>query len=120
MATDCDNLSENAQKIFDKLQEFFPPDPWKKPQWEKCGRVRDSSTWYDLRKSADRQNRIKWEQHMIGYIIGLAADSYRKKHNGSLQGFGKQGVSKMVEKFAELLLIYEDLDYQIETGDLTD
>lgn len=118
MARDCEELSPNARKIFNKIKIFFPSDPWNKPQHTDAGLIYAGS-WYDLCKSVARQDRILWQQHMVGYLVGLQADSYRKKH-GSLEGFTKQNYSRVTQHHVELLLLYQDLDYQIETGDLTD
>ncbi|MBI3633822.1 MAG: hypothetical protein HY226_06065 [Candidatus Vogelbacteria bacterium] len=110
---DCEELSPKSREIFEKIKKFFSPDPWKNPRWTEDGRICDSTTFYDLRKSDDRKSRIEWQQHMIGYVIGLNAKRYLRAHP-SLEGLG---ISPVAANFIELLHLYEELDYQIETGD---
>lgn len=114
---DCMYLSKNAQLIFERITRHFPPDPWKKPQWEPEGRVHDN-IWLDLRKSADRRKLMDQIKSQFGYLIGLKAGMYRKEHGGSLRGFRQVRLTPHDRDRAELLLLLEDLDFQIETGDL--
>jgi hypothetical protein len=115
---DCEELSPNARKIFDKIKPYFPPDPWNRPQWTNEGLVY-ANGWCDLSKSSARKDRIQWEKNMIGYLVGLQGTTYKKRH-GSLDGFTSQHYSRLTQHHVELLLLYEELDYQIETGDFTD
>jgi hypothetical protein len=121
MAIDCEQLSPNAQKIFEKLKPYYPPDPWDKPQWFPEGIVHEiGSPRYDLRKSADRQKLIDWVLHMLGVIVETDASIYAKKRHGSLKGFTRTHFSRMLQHEAEFLLILRDLDFQIETMDLVE
>jgi len=123
VATDCEQLSANARKIFEKIIPYFGKkglDPWGKPVWEAEGIIHETgSPRYDLRTSAGRQKMIDWYQHMIGHSVYIDADSYRRKHR-SLQGFTRQRYSRMVRNWAELLVLLYDLDFQIETLDLVE
>ncbi|TSC83248.1 MAG: hypothetical protein G01um101419_78 [Parcubacteria group bacterium Gr01-1014_19] len=120
MAVDCEKFSPAAKKIFAKLKPFFPPSPWKTPHWKKEGVVIDNWT-YDLRKHADRERLEKDKRNSIGYSVYMAASQYRDK-NKSLNGFATGNIgggwASMIQKNAELLLILNDLDFQIETMDL--
>lgn len=116
MARDCEKLSPKALEIFGKLKPHFPPDPWKKPQWFEDGRVYRNGS-FDLRKSSDRQRLERDIQMFVGYLVGIAASSYRRK-NGSLEGFAIEHLGDLNKAAAELLLLLQDLDFQIETADL--
>ncbi len=118
--TDCVKLSKKSQDIFGKIAAFYPPGPFGHINVRQSGKIRDNSRWYDLKKSKHRKKRIEWVKGMIGYMVGLHADSYRKEHGGSLVGFGKKGNGRLVTRYAEELMLLEDLDFQIETGDLVD
>jgi hypothetical protein len=118
MATDCEVLTPNARKIFEKLKPFFPPDPWKKPNWFEDGTVRDNGL-FDLRKSQDRTRLIETSKSTLGSFVELQAIIYQKK-NGTLEGFEVDHFGQMIKKEAELLLLLNDLDFQIETADLID
>jgi hypothetical protein len=118
MNTDCKRLSKNAREIFVKLGRFYPADPWNKPRWLKVGRIHDNG-WYDLRKSTDRNRLIEKTERALGYSVKIAASIHKKKY-GSMRGFTTACFSKMMQHQAELLLILEDLDFQIETQDLID
>ncbi|MEK7654377.1 MAG: hypothetical protein AAB345_03850 [Patescibacteria group bacterium] len=118
MATDCEKLSPAAKKIFDKLKPFYPPDPWRKPRWEKDGVVIDNGT-YDLRRHADRKRLEDNRQSFLGYMLALAASIHRDGA-GSMQGFTEKHFSEHMQQVAEQLLLLRDLDFQIETVDLVD
>lgn len=116
MAVDCEQLSPNAQIIFEKIKPYFPPDPWNKPSWTEEGIVHHN-WFFDLRKHKDRDKLIEWQKNFIGSCIGLTASSYRK-NNESLDGFLNKCNDGLIQKTTELLLLLEDLDFQIETLDL--
>jgi hypothetical protein len=120
MATgrDCEELSPNARKIFDKIKLYFPLDDKGKSQYTEAGLIFTGS-WSDLCKSTARNERIQWEKQMIGHVVEKHAIEYRRTH-GSLAGFTTQHYSRVTQHHVELLLLYEDLNFQIETGDLTD
>jgi hypothetical protein len=117
--TNCEQLSPKAKEIFKKLEPFFPPDPWKKPCWEEEGVVTHNGR-YDLRKAADRKKLEDWNKSFVGYILVLQASMYRDSHGGLLIGFDREHITPHMQNVAELLLILQDLDFQIETGDLMD
>ncbi len=118
MRTNCERLSDNARKIFDKIKPFYPPNPWKKPQWNEDGLVFDNG-WLDLRKSSDRDCLQNQKESSIGFSVKIAALVYRDKHK-SLEGFSQEHYSKSIENSVALLLLLEDLDFQIETMDLVE
>ena len=118
MPTDCERLSENAQGIFKLLEAHFPPDPWKKPQWTVEGKVFDNG-WFDLRKGEDRKRLTEKKKNFLGYLVEIEASRHRKD-NGRLDGFTNQCFTEIMRKHAEILLILNDLDFQIETGDIVD
>ncbi len=113
---DCDKLSPKAVNIFEKLKPFFPPDPWKKPQWIEGGRVFDNGE-FDLRNSTDRDKLIDKTKMMLGSHIELAANIYHR-NTKTLEGFEIEHFGKAIRHTAELLLILNELDFQIETMDL--
>ena len=115
---DCEQLSSNAQKIFEKLKPFFPPDPWKRPQLVSEGRVYDNG-WFDLRRSADRKKLEEQKKSLLGYLVHMEALMYREK-NRSLEGFTKEHFPEIIKTHVEILLLLSDLDFQIETADLCD
>ena len=119
MARDCVELSAKAQEIFARMQPYFPPDPWNTPRWMAEGMVHDNG-WYDLRLAADRTRLEEKRRSFIGSMVVTAASSYREKTKvtGSLAGFSDERFSFMIQHEAELLLLLQDLDFQIETGDL--
>ena len=118
MAVNCEKLSSNAQLIFEKIKPHFPPDPWNKPRWTEEGIVY-SNGFFDLRKHNDRDKLMEKQKSFIGYCIGLNGSSYKKEHNGSLDGFLNNLMSdSLIQKTTELLLLLQDLDFQIETLDI--
>ena len=118
MATDCKRLSKNARAIFAKFERFYPPNPWKAPQWKKVGKVYDNG-WYDLRKAADRTRLEKWNTELIGVMMVTQASSYKTK-KGSLGRFNKEHIPMSINRYVEVVLIIRELDFQIETQDLID
>lgn len=118
MPTDCKKLSPNARKIFEKLIPYFGRDPWNKPRWRKCGKVHDNG-WYDLRKAKDRILLEEKNQKFIGSVIYTMARTHHDKH-GSLKGFKKTHLGKLIQHQAELLILLNDLSFQIDTYDLID
>ena len=118
MGTDCEKLSPNAKKIFDELKPHFPPDPWNRPMWQEEGIVY-SNGLLDLRKNQDRNRLIERTRSTLGSFVETRAGVYRNK-NGSLEGFEIDHFGMMIRKRVELLFILDDLDFQIEIGDLVD
>ena len=118
MRTDCEKLSLNALEIFKRLEPFFPPDPWKRPMWKEEGTVEDNGV-YDLRKSEDRARLIDGTVKTLGSFVQITASVYKGK-NGSFDGFEIEHFGPMIRNKVELLFILNDLDFQIETGDLVD
>lgn len=120
MATDCEELSPNARKIFEKLKVFYPPDSWKNPQFTEEGKVHESgSSWYDLRKSKDRNKLMEEKKNFLGYVVELNAISHYEE-NGSLEGFFEKQYSRLMTNALGILMLLNDLDFQIETLDLVD
>lgn len=114
---DCQELSPNARKIFDKIKTYYPPNPWGKPRWKEDGLVQDYSntTWYDLRKFEDRHKLIDDYTSDIGRSVIL--------EYGSLRREGKEIRAcdfnlKACERWIDLVVLLEELDFQIETMDL--
>ncbi len=118
MATDCEKLTENAKKIFKKLEPFFPPDPWHRPMWHEGGVV-ESNGLYDLRKSRDRNGLIEKTISTIGSFVENKANVHQKQ-NKSLDGFEIAHFGPMIKERVELLFILRELDFQIETLDYVD
>ena len=116
---DCEELSPHAKVKFDRLKPFFPPDPWDKPRWQEEGLV-FSNGWLDLRKSADRKKLEEQLLRFIGHAAKTAASLYRNKRAGSLEGFEHEHYGPVIQQKAELLLLLDDLDFQIETYDLVE
>ena len=118
MPTDCEALSDNAQAIFAKLQPFYPPDPWDKPQWEAVGRIFDNG-WHDLRLAADREKMTRWYKNLLGYLVEMSAIGYMRDHS-TLEGFTQLHFTDHMRKVGHELLILNELDFQIETMDLVE
>ena len=118
MPTDGEKLSPKAQMIFKSLEPFFPPDPWKKPRWEAEGRVFDNG-WFDLRKRADRTRLAENQKSFLGYLVEMEA-IHQKTLTGSLEGFTKMHFTRVMQMCAEIVILLNDLDFQIETGDVVD
>lgn len=115
---DCEKLSSNALEIFKKLEPFFPPGPWKTPQWQVEGIV--ISNWtYDLRKQVDRKRLEDWHLHMVGFKMREDAKRMLEK-GGTLLGIEHRHIPQGIQHHLEILLILSDLDFQIETGDFID
>jgi hypothetical protein len=114
----CEMLSPNAQEIFNKLKPFFPPDSWKTPHWEECGIVTDNGT-FDLRKADDRKKLTDRTEMTLGSFVEIVAKGYLDK-NATLEGFEHHHFGPLFKSKVELLFILNDLDFQIETGDLVD
>ncbi|MBX4190120.1 hypothetical protein KW791_02395 [Candidatus Parcubacteria bacterium] len=110
---DCEKLTPNALKIFEKIKSLYPPDPWGHGQWEEEGRIYDNG-WHDLRKEQDREKLIKWYAHMIGSSVITFAEAQQMKTGK----FTKKSFHfKMSKEWILKALILRELDYQIETQD---
>ena len=118
MATDCEKLSPNAETIFKKLEQFFPPDPWDNPNWLPEGIVRDNGM-FDLRKSVDRNKLEEKTRISIAGFVEVSAGVFLTK-NKSLEGFEVAHFGLAIKKQIELIFILRELDFQIETMDLID
>src|SRR3989344_2441299 len=104
-------LTPNSLKIFEKIKEHYPPDPWQNPQWTPEGKVYDNG-WRDLRVKKDRDFLIHWYEHLIGStIVTFTADIVRQSNKLNKSGFNL----KMYGKWIELTVLLRDLDFQIET-----
>ena len=115
---DCEKLSPNALKIFKRLRPFYPPDSWQKPQWKEEGIVLDNGI-YDLRKQADRKRLEENKLQMVGYSMRLQAKQIMDKES-SLVDLEHRHIPKSVQVYLEILLILDELDFQIETMDLVE
>lgn len=113
---DCEKLSPNAQKIFEKIKNLYPPDPWQNPQWKEEGLVYDNG-WQDLRKSAIRRSLIDSYNHIIGLSITQTAHSFRKA-NKEMRSCDIN--LKIYEAWIDKVIVLEELDFQIETMDLVE
>ena len=118
MGTNRAKLSPNALRIFKKTKKYYPPDPWGNPRWIVDGRVYING-WLDLCKSEDRKSLMEAKKSLLGHVVELEASSYRNK-NGSLKGFNRQCFPRIIQDVAELLLLLNDLDFQIETMDIVE
>ncbi len=118
MGTDCNVMSPNARKIFEKLKPFYPPDPWQRPMWDEEGRVKDNGS-FDLRKSSDRSRLIERSRSTLGSFVETVAGAYETRV-GSFDGLEHHHFGLMIKHEVERLKILNDLDFQIETGDLVD
>ena len=116
MAQDCVELSPRAREIFEKIVPYFPRDSYGNHQFSKEGKIFEDN-WYDLRLATERQAFISRKKYFVGNVVSLQAEAYRKDHGGSLNGFTRQSYSRMTQHTLEILLLIEDLDFQIETGD---
>ena len=119
MARDCDELSPKARAIFAKLKPYFPPDPWNGPRWKEGGEVEDNGR-FDLRLSTDRKRLMNEKGLNIAYLVELSASQYRKTHGNSLKGFRQRRFGRLVEDAVKFFFLLDDLDFQIETGDLVE
>ncbi|MDP2629695.1 MAG: hypothetical protein Q8P45_03295 [Candidatus Harrisonbacteria bacterium] len=115
MARDCEQLSPAAQAIFAKLKPFFPPDPWKRPRWQEEGIIIDNGT-FDLRKYEDRKRLEEVHGRHIAFQIITEAS----QHQDNLDDYaiGGSPMSKLLRKHIKIVLILQDLDFQIETTDI--
>ena len=111
-------FSPAAFEIFKKLEPFYPPNPWGRPQWLEGGRVY-ANGWLDLRDGADREKLMENTRQVIATFVEVAADIHLKEGK-SLESFDNERYSKAVVHELERLFILKDLDFQIETGDLAD
>ena len=118
MARDCKKFSPKAQEIFNKLEQHFPPDPWKNSQWNGKGTLRDNGI-YDLRKSADRMRLESDNKAFVGYWVALEAIRHIKEQ-GTLDAFTQVEVAGAFKKSVEILVILNELDFQIETMDIVE
>lgn len=116
---DCKQLSPNACKIFEKMKEHYPPNSWGNPCWKEDGLVQNYSntTWYDLKKSQDRQTLIDKYIYAIGRNVVLTASSFRKEKK-ELRACDIN--LKVCKRWIDLVMLLEDLDFQIETMDLVE
>ena len=111
---DCEKLSPNALKIFEKIKTYYPPDPWKNLQWKEEGLVYDNG-WHDLRKGDDRGKLIgRWEHTIGSTIVMFASQNKNKKLTRSVFHF------KMSKRWIEIAVLLKELDFQIETLDLVE
>ncbi len=116
MSTDCNKLSQNAREIFEKITVYFPPDPWKKPQWKKTGVVY-ANGWVDLRTSEGRRKLIIFYTALIGNTITLSAKKEIEKGRKLTRSiFDVEACTSWIE----LVYHLEELDFQIETMDLVE
>ncbi|MBI3274358.1 MAG: hypothetical protein HYZ69_04405 [Candidatus Colwellbacteria bacterium] len=113
---DCETLSPNARKIFEKITEYYPNDPWDNMQWSPDGLVCDHG-WHDLRRSTDRNELIERYQHTIGCTVVTFAKGAREKDQEITPSVFNWELSKQWIELAVLLL---ELDFQIETLDLAE
>ncbi|MDO8495265.1 MAG: hypothetical protein Q7S32_01905 [bacterium] len=118
MATDCEKLSPKALEIFEKIQKFYPPTPWSNPRCTPGGMVCDNR-WFDLCKSEDRKSLMEGKKSSLGHMVEIQASVYIKKE-GSLKRFSRRSFGLMIQNTVELLLLLNDLDFQIETMDIVE
>ena len=112
---DCEALSPNARKIFDKIKEHYPPDPWNNPQWTEDGTVY-ANGWCDLRRGEVRSRLIERYERLIGHATvawAKVVKAENKEIRESVFDF------KLSQKWIELAVLLHELDFQIETLDLT-
>lgn len=113
---DCQELSPNARKIFERIKEYYPLDPWGKQQWSEEGTVTDNGV-FDLKKAEDRSKLISRYESLIGSTIVMFAKSESDTGNKITR---KVFHFKMSKKWIELAVLLHELDFQIETMDLVD
>lgn len=122
---DCNELDEKAEKIFEKINRFFPPAPpyvRGDPQWKHEGIVYDKvngeEAWFDLRLSLIRSMLIQRQRNLVAAVIGAKARAYMAlpHHQGSLEGFTNEKYTAMAKHTVTLLILLEDLDEQINSG----
>ena len=114
-------LSEKSRIIFKKLEPLFQPGPFPgQINWQEEGVVVDQTVFYDLRKREDRERLERSYSQLIGHtVFTLKAKPYAEK-NGSLEGFEHEHHSPMIVRWLQILLIVDELDFQIETMDLVE
>lgn len=112
---DCEKLSPNALKIFEKIKKYYPPNPWNK-QWTEEGMVYDNG-WHDLRKGGDRGKLIRRWEHTIGSTIVMFASQCSNRNDKLTRAVFSFKLSK---KWIELAVLLKELDFQIETLDLVE
>ena len=115
---DCEKLSTKALGIFKKLQPFYPQDSWSNPQWKEEGIILDNGP-YDLRKKVDRQRLEQRQKQMVGYVMVLCAKKIMEDES-TLIGLTDHRIPRSTQRHLEILLILEELDFQIETMDLVE
>jgi len=69
---------------------------------------------------ADRERLEGRQKSLIGYLVEIQAIRYRDEHEGSLDGFTNVPFPRTIQHQAEILLILNDLDFQIETMDIVE
>lgn len=106
---DCETLSPNARKIFDKIKEHYL-----NPQWTEDGTVFDNG-WQDLRKGEVRGRLIERCEHQIGAVIVMLAKGTKEKGEKITESVFDFRLSR---RWIELAVLLYELDFQIETVDL--
>ncbi len=126
MGRDVIELSRNAKKIFENLKPYFPPDSFGNMSWKPEGIVH-SNIWHDLRSAAGRQKLARQIKDAISYDAEIQASIYKDTHKCEsrgelnwLEGFTLAHFTKGMQHNLELLLILNDLDFQIETMDFAE
>ncbi|MBI3632950.1 MAG: hypothetical protein HY226_01515 [Candidatus Vogelbacteria bacterium] len=109
----CKELSSDAQKIFEKIKMFFPPDKRGKSRSDGVGRVFARNLlceprWYDLRKSREIASLMFGVSRLIDQWLDNSSTLYRVNH-GSMKGFGRQRFNKSVESLLELKWLLIDM-----------
>lgn len=114
---DCEKLSPNALKIFEKIKACYPPDSWDNPQWTEDGKVFDNG-WHDLRKSEIRNKLIHRHEHFVGHHI-FSAFKLAKEKQQELTGCWALNIQTF-KRWLEIIDLLYELDFQIETYDLVE
>ena len=110
---DCEKLSPNALKIFEKIKKYYPNDPWDNLRWSQEGLVFFHG-WHDLRKSENRHQLIKEYELQVGSMIVMFAKIARERNQDLTPSVFR---FKMSRKWIELAVLLHELDFQIETLD---
>jgi len=115
---DSETLSPKALEIFSKLKPFYVQDSWGNPQWKEEGIIIDNGP-YDLRKKTERQRLEQTQKQIIGFLMFLCAKKIMKDES-TLIGLTSNHIPISVQRHLEILLILDELDFQIETMDFVD
>lgn len=117
MPTDCVALSQNAQKIFGELKQYFPKNAYDRDVWIETGIIDDNGL-FDLRRAQGRADLERKIKERIGDMVLTRVQRYIKEKPD--HGFDIEHFGAMICREAQILEILVRLDFQIETLDIVE